>query len=61
MGLFRSIGRRVQRFSEQAKQAKEENATYQCTDCETGFYTHDDRCPECGSSAVVRRETESIE
>ncbi|MCT9097171.1 hypothetical protein [Haloarchaeobius sp. HME9146] len=57
MGLFRKFGRRFGRLSEEAREAKEANATYRCSECEAGFYEHEGKCPECGAAVIVDRDS----
>lgn len=52
MGLFRDVGRRVERFKQQIEEVAEEEASFRCTLCGEVFYTAHDTCPECGGSAV---------
>ncbi|MCU4924369.1 hypothetical protein OB905_00010 [Halobacteria archaeon AArc-dxtr1] len=61
MGLFESLGRRVEQFKQTAKEAAEENATYRCAACGSQFNAHDGTCPKCGADAVVTVETEAVE
>jgi len=46
MGLFRTLGEKVERFKQQADAAAEE--TYACTDCDATFHAEYKSCPECG-------------
>lgn len=55
MGLFRDVGRRVERFKKQAASTAEEGASHECRDCGERLYAARDRCPDCGSEAVVER------
>ena len=57
MGLFEDLGRKVGEFTHEAKQAASEGATYACTDCGHRFYADRETCPECGSEAVIERES----
>lgn len=61
MGLFRDLGKRVERFKRKAEQASEEEASHECRECGTLLYVDRDTCPECGSEAVARREPDETE
>ncbi|SFS00683.1 hypothetical protein SAMN05216559_2392 [Halomicrobium zhouii] len=52
MGLFEKLGREVEEFKQNAKQAAEAEADYRCRDCEAQFHHDYDECPECGSDDV---------
>lgn len=54
MGLFRTLGERVERFKQQADAAAEE--TYACTDCDATFHAEYDECPECGGEIELVEE-----
>ncbi|MEY7848956.1 zinc ribbon domain-containing protein [Natrarchaeobius sp. A-rgal3] len=56
MGLFEDLGRKVGKFTHEAKQAADEGAPYVCRNCGERFYTEQDPCPECGAEAVVKRD-----
>jgi DNA-directed RNA polymerase subunit RPC12/RpoP len=56
MGFFENLGRKVGKFTHEAKEAAAENAAYVCTDCGEEFYTEQERCPACDSEAVIERE-----
>lgn len=53
MGLFRDVGRQVERFKRSATAVADETAAYRCADCDAGFHTDHERCPECGGEAVT--------
>jgi uncharacterized OB-fold protein len=57
MGLFRDLGRRVEEMKRAASDAADETATHECEDCGATLYTDHETCPECGSEAVVARES----
>ncbi|MWV40355.1 zinc ribbon domain-containing protein [Natrialba sp. INN-245] len=56
MGLFEDLGRKVGKFTHEAKQAADEGTPYVCQNCGERFYTEQESCPECGGGAVVERE-----
>lgn len=51
MGLFRDLGRRAERLKQQVQSAAE--STRECADCGAPLADEPERCPECGSDAVV--------
>lgn len=53
MSLFEDVGRKVEEFRQQVRDAEDEEATYGCADCKAALYADHDRCPECGSENVV--------
>lgn len=55
MGLFREVGRRVERFRKTAEKAAEAEADYRCEACGESVFTDGDpgRCPDCGAAALV--------
>lgn len=55
MGLFNTLGRKVEEFKQDVDSAKTDEATHRCADCERLFYTEHETCPECGSESVVER------
>ena len=55
MGLFNTLGRKVEEFKQDVDSAKADEATHQCTDCEQLLYSGRETCPECGSESVVER------
>ena len=55
MGLFENLGKKVERFKQQAEEAANEDASHVCADCSEPLYADRDRCPECGSENVVER------
>ena len=59
MGLFENLGKKVERFKQQAESAASEEASHVCGDCGEALYTDQDQCPHCGSENVVEREAES--
>lgn len=50
MGLFRTLGERVERFKQNAEDAADE--TFECRDCGAEFSTDYDECPDCGDEAI---------
>lgn len=50
MGLFKNVGRKVERFRQAAKDAAAEEASHRCADCGKHYYTDHDFCPECGGT-----------
>ncbi len=52
MGLFKNIGRKVEEFKQTSEAVAAEEASYECTECGTPFYTNHDACPECGGTVV---------
>jgi lipopolysaccharide biosynthesis regulator YciM len=54
MGLFNSLGRKVEKLKQQAESASKEEASYQCENCEALLYTDHEACPECDASGTVR-------
>ena len=55
MGLFKAVGRRVERFKQTAQETADENAEYRCRTCDVALQTDHDRCPECGAKTVTAR------
>lgn len=53
MGLFRKVGRQVEQFKRTATETAKEDAGYRCRACDARFNTHDDQCPECGTTEIV--------
>lgn len=53
MGFFETVGRQVEQFKRSAKKAAAESADYRCRACDARFNTHDDQCPECGTTEIV--------
>lgn len=52
MGIFNTIGRQIEQFKQNAKEAAEETAEYQCQACNARFHTEYDECPDCGAQDV---------
>ncbi len=52
MGLFNKLGRQVEEFRQQAKQAADEHADFECTACGERYAVAVDACEECGADAV---------
>jgi DNA-directed RNA polymerase subunit RPC12/RpoP len=59
MGFFENLGRKVGKFTHEAKEAAADGAAYACTDCGAEFYTEQEACPECGSERVIEREPDT--
>ncbi|WP_187432939.1 zinc ribbon domain-containing protein [Natronococcus pandeyae] len=57
MGFFENLGRKVGKFTQEAKEAADNEASYACAECGERFYTEHDECPECGSEDVRELET----
>ena len=55
MGFFEKIGRKVGRFTHEAKEAAADGTEYVCEDCGEEFYTDQETCPNCESDAVRER------
>ena len=53
MGLFNKLGRQIEQFRQDAKEAAEETVDYQCQACHARFHTEYDECPECGAQEVT--------
>lgn len=54
MSMFERLGEKVERFKQEAVDAREESAEFRCRDCETGIHHERETCPECGSSEIER-------
>jgi predicted nucleic acid-binding Zn-ribbon protein len=59
MGLFKDVGRKVERFKQAAQDVAEEEATHRCVDCGELFYTDQDACPDCGGAVETIASEES--
>lgn len=57
MGFFENLGRKVGKFTHEAKEAADDEASYGCAECGERFHTDQDECPECGSENVRELET----
>lgn len=55
MGLFRNLGRKVERFKQQAEDASRGEAEYECGDCGKPIHAERERCPHCGNEPVLER------
>jgi len=53
MGLFNKLGRQVEQFKQNAKEAAEESDVYRCRACDAKFHTDYDECPECGAEEIT--------
>jgi len=58
MGIFNRLGREVEEFKQNAKQAADERHDYRCEACDARFSTAYDECPDCGADAVVAADDE---
>ena len=61
MGLFENLGRKVEKFKQQAEEASAEQASRECADCGELIYTDREDCPECGSERIVTRDEDDSE
>ena len=52
MSLFRDLGKRVERFKQQAEETARDNATHECAACGERFHTVRKECSECGSEEI---------
>ena len=50
MSLFRDLGKKAERFKQQAEEAARE--TYECEICGTQFHADYEQCPECGNDEI---------
>lgn len=57
MGLFRRLGRQVERFKSEA--AAEAHSRYQCESCGARFSERHEQCPKCSSQDVTPVEREA--
>jgi rRNA maturation endonuclease Nob1 len=53
MGIFNTLGRQIEQFKQNAKDAADETAEYQCQACDARFHTEYDECPDCGADDVT--------
>lgn len=56
MGLFERLGRSVEELRQEAADAREAEATHECSACGQLLYTDREDCPECGGAVVEREE-----
>lgn len=56
MGLFENLGRKVEKFKQQADEAANSEASHVCENCGESLFSPHETCPNCGSEAVVERE-----
>jgi uncharacterized OB-fold protein len=56
VGLFRNVGRRVEKLKHEVTDAAESEAAAECGDCGTAVYTDRETCPECGSDDLLARD-----
>lgn len=52
MGIFNKLGRKIEEFKQEAKEAADETADYQCQACNVRLQTEYDECPDCGAQEV---------
>lgn len=52
MGLFEDLGRKVERFKQDATDTAEE-PTHRCIECEQEFFTDYELCPDCEGAVVA--------
>jgi uncharacterized Zn finger protein (UPF0148 family) len=52
MSLFENVGRKVEKFKQQAQNAADD-PTHGCKDCKTALYSNYKTCPKCGSDQVL--------
>jgi uncharacterized OB-fold protein len=55
MGLFENLGKKVERFKQQATDAASEEANHVCGDCGELIYADREQCPNCGSEDIRER------
>lgn len=53
MGFFEDLGRKVGEFTNEAKRAADEEASYACEECGERFHTEQERCPACESEEII--------
>lgn len=58
MGFFNKLGKKAERFKQQAVAASESEASHGCVNCETPLFSDHEECPECGEDAVVALDGE---
>ncbi|QSW99382.1 zinc ribbon domain-containing protein [Haloterrigena alkaliphila] len=58
MSMFERLGEKVERFKQEAVDAREESAEFSCRNCDTGIHHERETCPECGSSEIERVSTD---
>lgn len=52
MGIFNTLGRKVEEFKQNASNAAEGDADYRCAACDEQLESDHDACPACGEDAV---------
>jgi hypothetical protein len=52
VGLFRNLGKKAERFKQQAEAAADE--IYECKECDMQFHAEYDQRPECGNENITR-------
>ncbi|MDL5363476.1 hypothetical protein [Halalkalicoccus sp. NIPERK01] len=57
MGLFKRIGRQVERVKRTATETAQEDTNYRCQACDARFHIHHDQCPECEARSIVSTST----
>ncbi|WP_440771642.1 FmdB family zinc ribbon protein [Natronorubrum sp. DTA28] len=61
MSMFERLGEKVERFKQEAVSARDDSVNYRCRNCDEGFHSEQQTCPECGSTEVyqVRADPEA--
>lgn len=52
MGLFENLGRKVEKFKQDATDTASE-PTHRCIECDEAFYTDYETCPDCEGAVVA--------
>jgi len=60
MSLFENVGRKVEKFKQQAQNAADD-PTHGCKDCKTALYSNYKTCPKCGSDQVLALSNDEAE
>lgn len=50
MGLFKNLGKKVEKFKQASESAASEEADYECKDCGERLFADREECPECGGN-----------
>ncbi|MFB6136857.1 MAG: hypothetical protein ABEJ42_00765 [Halobacteriaceae archaeon] len=56
MDIFRSLGRKVEEFKQEAESAAESSRELECADCGARLGEQYSECPDCGSEALVAHD-----